>query len=271
MHQTPTIGARQASPISSTGSARETSPDDNQVNEPKAEPFFVIVEAPPEVTLCQRPLHAGRAPPSIHAPLPGAREPNRTADLRITRTIDGVAFVGVANRRILAGQKGGKVVAWNSVRRAGTLWDGFVGLNVGSAPRSTMRLNDRGWGRPRYDPGPMPEGTDGMIGRVAATRPRPRIEKFPRCRCSALDRDEIISIAGRRGVSNVRVFGSVARGDAGPDSDIDLLVDFDPTHHGLDLFGFEREVEELLGHPVEVGTEVHRAIREKVDASTVLL
>jgi predicted nucleotidyltransferase len=84
-------------------------------------------------------------------------------------------------------------------------------------------------------------------------------------------RDEILSIAERRGVSNVRVFGSVARGDAGPESDIDLLVDFDLTHHGLDLFGFEREVEELLGHPVEVGTEVHRAIRKKVDAATIPL
>lgn len=84
-------------------------------------------------------------------------------------------------------------------------------------------------------------------------------------------RDEIMSIAERRGVSNVRVFGSVARGDAGPDSDIDLLVDFDLAHRGLDLFGFEREVEELLGHSVEVGTEVHRAIREQVDASTVPL
>jgi predicted nucleotidyltransferase len=80
-----------------------------------------------------------------------------------------------------------------------------------------------------------------------------------------------MSIAKRRGVSNVRVFRSVARGDAGPDSDIDLLVDFDLAHHGLDLFGFEREVEELLGYPVEVGTEVHQAIREKVDASTVPL
>jgi predicted nucleotidyltransferase len=84
-------------------------------------------------------------------------------------------------------------------------------------------------------------------------------------------RDEILSIAERRGVSNVRVFGSVARGDTGPESDIDLLVDFDLTHHGLDLFGFEREVEELLGHPVEVGTEVHRAIREKVGCSSIPL
>jgi uncharacterized protein len=84
-------------------------------------------------------------------------------------------------------------------------------------------------------------------------------------------RDAIMSIASRRGVTNIRVFGSVARGDARPDSDIDLLVDFDPRHRGLDLFGFEREVKVLLGHRVEVGTEVHRSIRQKVDSQAVLL
>jgi uncharacterized protein len=85
------------------------------------------------------------------------------------------------------------------------------------------------------------------------------------------NRDAILSIASRRGVRNIRVFGSVARGEARPDSDIDLLVDFDPGHHGLDLFGFEREVEELLGHPLEVGTEVHRSIWGKVDSQAVPL
>ena len=84
-------------------------------------------------------------------------------------------------------------------------------------------------------------------------------------------RDEILSIAARRGVSHIRGFGSVARGDAEPGSDIDLLVDFDPSHPGLDLFGFEREVEELLGHPVEVGTEIHRLIRESVNSQAVAL
>ena len=59
--------------------------------------------------------------------------------------------------------------------------------------------------------------------------------------------------------------------DARPDSDIDLLVDFDSAQRGLDLFSFEREVEELLGHPVEVGTEVHRSIRQRVESQAVLL
>jgi len=84
-------------------------------------------------------------------------------------------------------------------------------------------------------------------------------------------RDEIVRLAARRGVSNIRVFGSVARGDATPTSDIDLLVDFDTTHRGLDLFAFARELEDLLGHRIDVGTEVHPVIRAKVDAEAVSL
>lgn len=84
-------------------------------------------------------------------------------------------------------------------------------------------------------------------------------------------REQILELAREFGVSNIRVFGSVARGDATPNSDIDLLVDFDPTHRGLDLFRFERQVEELLAHPVEVGTYVDGLIRAKVDAQAVPL
>lgn len=82
---------------------------------------------------------------------------------------------------------------------------------------------------------------------------------------------EILRLAERRGISRIRVFGSVARGDATHESDIDLLVDFDKSHRGLDLFAFERELEELLGYPVDVATEVHPVIRDKVDAQAVLL
>jgi hypothetical protein len=55
------------------------------------------------------------------------------------------------------------------------------------------------------------------------------------------------------------------------DSDIDLLVDFDTSHRGPDLFAFAREVEQLLGRKVEVGTEVHPVIRDKVEAEAVIL
>lgn len=84
-------------------------------------------------------------------------------------------------------------------------------------------------------------------------------------------REQILELASALGVSNIRIFGSVARGDATADSDIDLLVDFDRGHRGLDLFRFERQVEELLRHPVEVGTEVDDLIREKVESQAVPL
>jgi len=65
-------------------------------------------------------------------------------------------------------------------------------------------------------------------------------------------REEILGIACERGVTSVQVFGSVARGDARPDSDVDFLVQFEPGRSLLDLGGFLDEVEELLGRPVHV-------------------
>ncbi|MGH9055602.1 MAG: nucleotidyltransferase family protein, partial [Acidimicrobiales bacterium] len=65
---------------------------------------------------------------------------------------------------------------------------------------------------------------------------------------------------------NIRVFGSVARGDATPDSDIDLLVDVEVRDSGLDLIGFAQDLEALLGYRVEVGTSVHEVIRRRVEA-----
>jgi len=84
-------------------------------------------------------------------------------------------------------------------------------------------------------------------------------------------RDEIFRLAARRGVSNIRVFGSVARGDATRDSDIDLLVDFKVGESGLDLIAFADELEALLGYPVDVGTGVHRVVRPRVDKQAVRL
>ena len=65
-------------------------------------------------------------------------------------------------------------------------------------------------------------------------------------------RDEILSIAARHGARNVRLFGSVARGDARPDSDIDLLVDLEPGRSLLDHVGLWQDLEELLGRRVDV-------------------
>lgn len=68
-------------------------------------------------------------------------------------------------------------------------------------------------------------------------------------------RAEILAIAARHGASNVRVFGSVARGEAGPDSDVDFLVDLEPGRTLLDHGQLQIDLETLLGCRVDVITE----------------
>lgn len=62
-------------------------------------------------------------------------------------------------------------------------------------------------------------------------------------------------MAARHGARNVRVFGSVARGDDRPDSDLDLLVDVEPDRTLLDVIALEQDLQELLGRRVDVLTE----------------
>lgn len=75
-------------------------------------------------------------------------------------------------------------------------------------------------------------------------------------------RDEILSLAHRRGAKNVRIFGSVARNEARKDSDIDILVDLDPDRSLLDVGGLAMDLSRLLGHPVDVVTEA--GLRERI-------
>lgn len=65
-------------------------------------------------------------------------------------------------------------------------------------------------------------------------------------------RTQILDAAARRGLSNVRVFGSIARGTSSVDSDVDLLVHPGPGSSVFDLAGFMAEVEALLGVSVDV-------------------
>ena len=83
---------------------------------------------------------------------------------------------------------------------------------------------------------------------------------------------EIIELARARGVSRVRVFGSVARGDATEASDIDFLVDLDEGRNLLDLGGLLMDLRDLLGHDVDVAIEsrlrprvVGRVLADAVD------
>jgi predicted nucleotidyltransferase len=69
-------------------------------------------------------------------------------------------------------------------------------------------------------------------------------------------RNEILRIAERHGAYNVRVFGSVARGEAGPDSDVDLLIDAGEKVSSWFPAGLILDLEDLLGRRVDVVEEV---------------
>jgi uncharacterized protein len=75
-------------------------------------------------------------------------------------------------------------------------------------------------------------------------------------------REDILRIATRRGASNIRIFGSIARGEADSKSDIDLLVDLEPGRSLFDLGGLLMDLQDLLGHKVDVVTE--RGLRERI-------
>jgi hypothetical protein len=68
-------------------------------------------------------------------------------------------------------------------------------------------------------------------------------------------RDEILRLAEQHGASNVRVFGSVARGDARPDSDVDIVVEFPARKSIFDLVGLWLDITELIGVDVSLLTD----------------
>lgn len=84
---------------------------------------------------------------------------------------------------------------------------------------------------------------------------------------------EIRQLGERYGIHNIRIFGSSARGEAGPESDIDLLVEYVPGHGGFAFVDFCDAVEQLLRRKVDVVTEksLHPVIRDKVLAEAVPL
>ncbi|MCH7753036.1 MAG: nucleotidyltransferase family protein, partial [Planctomycetes bacterium] len=68
-------------------------------------------------------------------------------------------------------------------------------------------------------------------------------------------RNAILDVASRHGASNVRLFGSVARGEESSGSDIDLLIKLDPDRSLLDHIALQQELSALLGAPVDVVEE----------------
>jgi predicted nucleotidyltransferase len=95
-----------------------------------------------------------------------------------------------------------------------------------------------------------------------------RIDKVLKEKC-----DEVLQIAASYGARNVRIFGSLARGEAGPDSDIDILVNLDSGRSLLDIIALKQDLEDLLGCEVDVVTEeaISPYIREQVLKETVSL
>jgi predicted nucleotidyltransferase len=79
-------------------------------------------------------------------------------------------------------------------------------------------------------------------------------------------REEILRLAARRGAHDLRVFGSVARGEANDSSDLDLLVAWEPDRSLLDHAGLVQDLQELLGIKVHVGTEnsLHWYVRDRI-------
>ncbi len=86
-------------------------------------------------------------------------------------------------------------------------------------------------------------------------------------------REDILRIAREHGARNVRVFGSAVHGDAGPESDIDFLVEFEKGRSLLDQVGLIQDLEDCLGQKVDVVTPnaLHWYIKDRILADAVAL
>lgn len=86
-------------------------------------------------------------------------------------------------------------------------------------------------------------------------------------------RDEILRLARAHGARKLRLFGSAARGDDRPDSDVDLLVEMEPGRSLVDHVALKQDLEVLLGRDVDVVTEqsLHPRLRDRVLREAVSL
>jgi predicted nucleotidyltransferase len=86
-------------------------------------------------------------------------------------------------------------------------------------------------------------------------------------------REEILGSAAEHGASNVRVFGSMARGESDAASDVDLLVEMEPGRSLIDLVGLWQDLEDMLGTHVDVLSDggVSPHLRERIYAEAISL
>jgi len=112
-----------------------------------------------------------------------------------------------------------------------------------------------------------------VLGLEPDPQARPGLPDTPLGRRLRQRRAAVLATASRRGASNVRVFGSVARGEDQPGSDIDLLVDLAPGTGLFSLGALERELSEVLGTHVDVvpSDSLRRKVRIESDAEAVPL
>ena len=90
----------------------------------------------------------------------------------------------------------------------------------------------------------------------------------------AIDRDAVADFCRRHHICRLALFGSVLRGDFGPGSDVDVLVEFEPGHTpGLAFFAMQRELADILGHKVDLSTrqDLSRYFRDAVLAEAEVL
>jgi len=115
-------------------------------------------------------------------------------------------------------------------------------------------------------------GKAGLVRDIMRTGPR-REETMDIAQILETKKEDILQIAAKHGARNVRVFGSVARGEARPDSDVDFLVDMEPGRTLFDMGGLFMELRDLLGLQVDVVTEhgLKPRIRERVLKEAELL
>jgi uncharacterized protein len=106
-----------------------------------------------------------------------------------------------------------------------------------------------------------------------AAEARPGLPDTPIGRRLRQRRRQVLAVASKHGASNVKVFGSVARGEDTPDSDIDILVDLSPKSSLVTLGRLERELGDVLGGSVDVvpAEGLRQAVRAEAEKEAIPL